>query len=193
MNTVADRESKKKTTLLRVASSSQRSSSGFLTTELSNNRSNCFLRMPSTTSIKNLTSRSSQSRDRCSEAKLEHGPYICISPFHYDLKSAPKNETKMYSSPDSDCTSLEIQLWYPELINLCVKEPVLMPQGKEFLISPKCIVHPFIMENLLTLAVWLVLGKPFLVKEFQKRFSNYHKFLTKRCALQLRVSLEKMG
>ena len=60
------------------------------------------------------------------------------------------------------------QSWYPELLNLCVREPVLLPQGQEILISPKNIVHPLMVENSLTLAAWLVLGKPFCVKEFQK-------------------------
>ena len=61
-----------------------------------------------------------------------------------------------------------IQPWYPALLNLCVREPVLLPQGKEILINPKNIVHPMMVENLLTLAAWLVLGKHFCVKEFQK-------------------------
>ena len=46
------------------------------------------------------------------------------------------------------------QLWYPELLNLCVKEPVLLPHGKEILISPKSLIHPLIVENSLTLATW---------------------------------------
>ena len=60
------------------------------------------------------------------------------------------------------------QPWYPELLKLCVREAVLLPQGQEILISPKSIVHPLMVENSLTLAAWLVLGKPFCVKEFQK-------------------------
>ena len=44
------------------------------------------------------------------------------------------------------------QLWYPELLNLCVKEPVLLPHGKVILISPKSLIHPLIVENSLTLA-----------------------------------------
>ena len=60
------------------------------------------------------------------------------------------------------------QPWYPELLNLCVREPVLLPQGQEILISPKNIVHPLMGENSLTLAAWLVSGQPFCVKEFQR-------------------------
>ena len=46
LNTVADRESRKKNRLFRVASSSQSFSSGFSTTRFSNNRSICFPPMP---------------------------------------------------------------------------------------------------------------------------------------------------
>ena len=46
LNTVADRESRKKKRLFRVASSSQSFSSGFSTTKFSDNRSICFLPMP---------------------------------------------------------------------------------------------------------------------------------------------------
>ena len=56
----------------------------------------------------------------------------------------------------------------PRTFKLCVREAVLLPQGQEILISPKNIVHPLMVENSLTLAAWLVLGKPFCVKEFQK-------------------------
>ena len=40
----------------------------------------------------------------------------------------------------------------PELLNLSVREPVLLLQGKETLISPKNIIHLLMVENLLTLA-----------------------------------------
>ena len=48
------------------------------------------------------------------------------------------------------------QPWYQELLNLSVREPVLLPQGQEILKSPQNIVHPLMLENSLTLAAWLV-------------------------------------
>ena len=75
----------------------------------------------------------------------------------------------MCSTPDSDYTSLEYtQPWYPELLNLSVKEPMLPPQGKQILISPKIIFHPLIMENWSKLATWLISGNIFFAKEFEK-------------------------
>ena len=87
---------KKKTRLFRLASSSQSFSSCFSPTRFSYNRSICFLPMPPTTSIYSQTSRSLQSRDRCNDTKLKHRSSLCISPFQYDFKSAPKNKTGMF-------------------------------------------------------------------------------------------------
>ena len=81
---------KKKARLFRMASSCQSFSSGFSTTRLSNNRSSCFLPMLSTSSIYSLTSRSFQLGNRCNDTKLEHMSSLCIPPFQYDFKSAPK-------------------------------------------------------------------------------------------------------
>ena len=106
-----------KKTLFRVASSSQSFSSGFSTTRFSDNRSICFAPIQPTTSIYSLASRSLQSRDRCNDTKLEHRSSLCISPFQYDFKSAPKNQTGMCSPSDFDCTSLE----YPTMVPRTLK------------------------------------------------------------------------
>ena len=100
-----------------MASSSQSFSSGFSTTRFSDNRSICFAPIQPTTSIYSLASRSLQSRDRCNDTKLEHRSSLCISPFQYDFKSAPKNKTGMCSSSDFDCTSLE----YPTMVTITLK------------------------------------------------------------------------
>ena len=49
---------------------------------------------------------------------------------------------------------------------------MLLPQGKEILISPISVVHPLMVENSITLAAWVVAGKPLRVKEFQKKTSD---------------------
>ena len=64
------------------------------------------------------------------------------------------------------------QPWYPELLKLCVREAVLLPQGQEILISPKNIVHPLMVENSLTLAAWLVSGKTLLCEGISENASH---------------------
>ena len=45
---------------------------------------------------------------------------------------------------------------------------MLLPQGIKVLINPKSTLHPSMVENSLKLVAWLVSGKPYRVKKFQK-------------------------
>ena len=81
--------------------------------------------------------RSLLSSGGCNDTQLEHGSSIYLI-------------VPVYST----------QLWNPDFLNLYVKEPVLLPQGKETLISRKSILHPLMV-------VRLVSGKSFHVKKFQ--------------------------
>ena len=91
LNTVAERESRKKNRLSRMASSSQSFSKGFSTT----------------------SSPTIDIFDSCLCHQLPQ--YVAWHPDPYsqetdamiDFKTAPKNKTRMYSSFDFDCTSLE--------------------------------------------------------------------------------------
>ena len=98
--------------------------------------------------------------------KMEDRSSLCISPFQYGFKSAPKNKTGMCSSSDFDCTSLEYH-GTQTLKPLCQGTSAATP-GTRNSDSPKNIVHSVTVENSLTLAAWLVSGKSFCVKEFQK-------------------------
>ena len=102
------------------------------------------------------------------DAMIQNWSSLCICPFSMI--------SRLFLKIKQQCVPLLIliapvrstQPWYPELLNLCVRETVLLPQGQEILVSPKTIVHPLMVENLLTLVAWFVLGKLFCVKEFQK-------------------------
>ena len=54
------------------------------------------------------------------------------------------------------------QPWYPELLNLCVREPMLLPHRKEILITPKNIVHPLMIENSITQRLGCFQENPFV-------------------------------
>ena len=140
------------------------------TSRFSDNRSIRFPPMPLATSIYSLSSKSTQSGDGCNDTNLEHWSSKCISLF--SLISRVLLKIKQGRVPLLILTApvWSTQPWYPELLNLCFKEPVLLSQGKEILISPKSIVHPLMVENSLKLVAWLVSEKPFRVMEFQKTF-----------------------
>ena len=93
--------------------------------------------MPSTTSIYSQAYRSLQSGDRWNDAKLEHRSSLCISPFQYDFKNAPKNKTGICSTTDSDCTSLEYPTMVPRTLKpLCQGTSAAAP-GKRNSDKPK--------------------------------------------------------
>ena len=124
--------------------------------------------MSSIISIYSLLTRSLQPGNECNDTKLELGlPYAFT---HFTVISRVLLKIKLESASLLILTApmLSNQPCYPELLNLYVKEPALLPQGKEVLISSKSVVHPLMLENSLTLAAWLVAGKPFCVREFQE-------------------------
>ena len=123
--------------------------------------------MPPTTSIYSLASRLHQETDAMIQ-NWNIGLTYAFPTFSMISRVLLKIKQKCVPLMILIASVWSTQTWYPELLKLCVREAVLLPQGQEILISPKNIVHPLMVENSLTLAAWLVLGKPFCVKEFQK-------------------------
>ena len=89
-------------------------------------------------------------------------------PFSMVSRMLLKIKHECSSSPDFDCTSLEYPAIVPGTLKPVSLNQCCWPKGKEILISPKNIVHLLMVESSLALAVWLVSGKPFCVKEFPK-------------------------
>ena len=89
-------------------------------------------------------------------------------PFSMISRMLLKIKHECSSSPNFDCTSLEYPVMVPRTLKPVSLNQCCWPKGKEILISPKNIVHLLMVESSLALAVWLVSGKPFCVKEFPK-------------------------
>ena len=60
------------------------------------------------------------------------------------------------------------QPWYPQLMELLVAKPRLLPVKMDLLTNPRKEVHPLVRNNSLRLAAWKVSGKDFMCKEFQQ-------------------------
>ena len=136
--------------------------------------------MPLTTSIYGLASRSLQSRDRCSNTKLDHSSSLCIFPFHYDFKSAPKNKTGMCSSSDSNCTSLEYLTTVPRILKpLCQGTSAAAP-GTSNPDKPKKYCPPIDGGEAIDTTGLVGFRKPFYVKEFQKTLPTLSQILDEK-------------
>ena len=77
---------------------------------------------------------------------MEQGFSLCIFPFQYILRLLKIKQ---------ECVPILIliapvwgtQPWYPELLKLWGRNPVLLPKGKEIPICSKNLVHPLIVES----------------------------------------------
>ena len=60
----------------------------------------------------------------------------------------------------------QTQPWYPQLLNLSKRNPILLPQDKNLLLDPMLNQHPLIKNRTLSLAAWTVSGKVWHCMEY---------------------------
>ena len=63
--------------------------------------------------------------------------------------------------------------WYPLLLEMCIKAPILLPQQQNILLNPKGETHPLIRNSTLRLAAWLISGKTAEQINFQEQLTNF--------------------
>ena len=64
------------------------------------------------------------------------------------------------------------QPWYPLLLQMSIEHPVLIPNKRGLLKNPQGEHHPLILNASLTLGAWLVSGRDWYQKEYQKGLLN---------------------
>ena len=64
------------------------------------------------------------------------------------------------------------QSWFPGLLKMSVKNSLLIPALKDLLKDPAGKLNPLVMQNLLRLMTWAILGRTYLQKEYS--FQPYH-------------------
>ena len=62
----------------------------------------------------------------------------------------------------------QTQSWYALLLEMSVKDPILLPQHKNLLMDPQNQIHPLVKEKTLRLVAWHLSGNPFLPKDYQR-------------------------
>ena len=61
------------------------------------------------------------------------------------------------------------QPWYPQLLAMAVKNPILRPQQLNLLTNPGGMTHPLLQNMTLKLTAWLISGNSYKVQAFQSR------------------------
>ena len=64
------------------------------------------------------------------------------------------------------------QTWFPRLLKMSVKNPLLLPARKDLLKDLAGKLNPFVMQNSLRLLAWTISGRTYLQNKFQKGFQT---------------------
>ena len=128
----------------------------------------CIKSMPSDTILPVVESRSTQLSNRYIPTKLEtSGATVCFSPFFMIGKVLLKVKTEKVDviliTP-----SWPAQLWYSQVLELSVTEPLLLPQLSNILVNPPGQMHPLVVNKILRLVAWKVSGGAWPRKEFRQ-------------------------
>ena len=74
-----------------------------------------------------FASRSSQSCNRCISAELGTQIPVCFSPILHDSKSPQQNTQEKSFKAGINNPSLDNKVWYPKILNMSIKSPILLP------------------------------------------------------------------
>jgi len=96
-----------------------------------------------------------QQRDRRLSTTLEASPGLCLSTVLPDRSGLTK-----------------VAYRDPRLLQMSIKNPILLPQLPDLLKDPLGNNHPLIKNYTLRLVAWTVSGNPFLQKAYQKNLQN---------------------
>ena len=120
-----------------------------------------------------MATRPSKCSNRCILAGLEIPISVCFSTILNDRKGI--NETKKTQTNTIIVTPVwQNQSWYPILLGMTIKNPILLPNHPKVLLSQERKIHPLIQNSSLRLVEWLVTGKIFLQKGYQKGLSTIY-------------------
>ena len=61
------------------------------------------------------------------------------------------------------------QVWYPKILNMSIKSPILLPWRKDLLKNPKREIHPLVKNRTLQLMAWTVSRQDCRRREFQRQ------------------------
>ena len=64
------------------------------------------------------------------------------------------------------------QSWYPNLLEMSVSQPIILPGSKHLLLDPKGQAHPLVRDGNLRVAAWLISGKIQEQLAFQKQLPD---------------------
>ena len=95
-----------------------------------------FQSFPSSSSLCLLETRSIQQRQGCSSNVLESHEMICFFPIFSNRQSLTQSFGRS-SNANFDNTTWQTQSWYPQLLRLSMRNPLILPNVSDLLQGPK--------------------------------------------------------
>ena len=87
-------------------------------------------------------------------------PYVLPNNTGFELE---KENTKKIILITPCC---QTQLWYPQILSMLIRKPVILPLSEKLLTNPSRQTHPLVTSQTLILVAWMVSGDIYLRKEF---------------------------
>ena len=94
-------------------------------------------------------------------------PYL-FPPFNLIGRALTKIQIEAIEFACLIASAWPAQVWYPQLLKLLVRAPILLPVRLDLLQSPDQIPHPLLVEERMFLAAWPISGRDSLCRAFQQ-------------------------
>ena len=98
-------------------------------------------------------------------------PYL-FPPFNLIGRALTKIQTDLVKYACLIVPAWPAQVWYPQVLQMLVKYPVLLPMEQDLLLNTDQNPHPLVLEGRMYLAAWPISGRPMLCKVFQSELQN---------------------
>ena len=85
------------------------------------------------------------------------------------------------------------QPWFPGLLKMYVKNPLLLPALKDLLKDPAGKLNPLVIQNSLRLVAWTISGRTYLQKEYQKGLPILSQTIGEHLQLSITSQLGRSG
>ena len=100
---------------------------------------------------------------------LDTGSLLRISSILSDPSCTKQNTTRPSTHSNIDATLLANTVWYPEVLGMLIRRPVLIPSSTTLLVDPKGNPHQLVLNKTLILVAWQVSRRDYLSKEFLRK------------------------
>ena len=149
-------------------------------------RSICFLVVQSAPGLLLMEARPSLALDALQQT-WSHKHLYAFPPFSLIHRVKRKVELEKVPSLILIAPTWQSQTWYPELIRLSMKNPLLLPQHSNLLRNSQGETHPLRQNQTMRLAAWIITGNIWLRKEFQKGLQTLSFYQEERVLTQIIV------